>query len=243
MQIELFVFPKLPNLPNASPFCMKLEAYLRMAGLEYQVTHVHDGRRSGTGTNKIPYIKIDGESYSDSGLIIERLEQQLTNPIDGNLTPKQRAESLSIQRLLEEHLYFIIVYSRILDPQGWLGWSKLANEHMGVPKLLLNLAKPLLRMQVKKHLHGQGIGRHKAETIWMLGNADVVAVSDWLDNGPYAFGTNPHVIDSCLAAFTAGVVRMPWEYPLKQAFLRHPNLIAHSERFMNEFFPEYSDGN
>ncbi len=63
MQIELFVFPKLPNLPNASPFCMKLEAYLRMAGLEYQVTHVHDGRRSGTGTNKIPYIKIDGEVF------------------------------------------------------------------------------------------------------------------------------------------------------------------------------------
>ena len=31
--IKLFQFPPAFGLPNASPFCMKLETWLRMAGL------------------------------------------------------------------------------------------------------------------------------------------------------------------------------------------------------------------
>ena len=36
MTIKLYQFPPALGLPNASPFCMKLETYLRMAGLPFE---------------------------------------------------------------------------------------------------------------------------------------------------------------------------------------------------------------
>ena len=38
--ITLYQFPSRGNLPNPSPFCMKLETYLRMAGLIYETRAV-----------------------------------------------------------------------------------------------------------------------------------------------------------------------------------------------------------
>ena len=36
MSIALHQFAPCFGLPNASPFCMNVEAYLRLAGLEYR---------------------------------------------------------------------------------------------------------------------------------------------------------------------------------------------------------------
>ena len=35
--IKLYQFKPAWGLPNPSPFCMKVETYLRMAGLSYEV--------------------------------------------------------------------------------------------------------------------------------------------------------------------------------------------------------------
>ena len=44
--ITLFQFPAAFNVPNASPYCLKLETWLRLAGLEYQVKVVSDPRKA-----------------------------------------------------------------------------------------------------------------------------------------------------------------------------------------------------
>ncbi|MGC3250889.1 glutathione S-transferase family protein, partial [Pseudomonas aeruginosa] len=50
--ISLFQFPAAFNVPNASPYCLKLETRLRLAGLEYQVKVVSDPRKAPKG--KLP---------------------------------------------------------------------------------------------------------------------------------------------------------------------------------------------
>ena len=37
MSIELYQFAPAFGLPNASPFCMKMETWLRMAGLPFTI--------------------------------------------------------------------------------------------------------------------------------------------------------------------------------------------------------------
>ena len=116
--ITLYQFPVRGGLPNPSPFCMKLETYLRMADLEYEVRAV---LRPGSRTGKCPYIVIDGETLTDSSLIIAALESRFGHRVDGKLTLAQRGESLAFQRLLEEHLYWVSVYaggSRSRTPCG-----------------------------------------------------------------------------------------------------------------------------
>ena len=96
MKIELTTFPPLPEIPNVSPFCMKLETYLRMSGREYSVKHVRSSRKSPTG--KIPYVTIDGAVLTDSGQILDTLESQLAEPVDHDLTAVQKAEALARRR-------------------------------------------------------------------------------------------------------------------------------------------------
>lgn len=47
--ITLFQFPAAFNVPNASPYCLKLETWLRLAGLEYQVKVVSDSAQGAHG--------------------------------------------------------------------------------------------------------------------------------------------------------------------------------------------------
>ena len=65
-------FPAALGLPNASPFCMKLETYLRMTGLPFEVRPVTDPRRAPKG--KLPYIDDGGTVLADSNLILDYLK-------------------------------------------------------------------------------------------------------------------------------------------------------------------------
>jgi len=69
--IRLHQFAPAFGLPNASPFCMKLETYLRMAGLPYET--VNDGNVLKAPKGKLPWIDDDGTRVADSSFIIEHL--------------------------------------------------------------------------------------------------------------------------------------------------------------------------
>ena len=72
--IRLHQFPPAFGLPNASPFCMKLEAWLRMAGLPYEAVNDGDVLRAPRG--KLPWIEDGPAKVSDSHFAIEHLKRQ-----------------------------------------------------------------------------------------------------------------------------------------------------------------------
>ena len=234
--ITLYQFTPLMGLPNASPFCMKLELYLRLAGLEHKVVTLKGLRGSPTG--KAPYIDIDGEVIADSGLIINRLEAKFGHPVDGKLTLAERGQSLAFQRMMEEHLYWVAVYMRWVDPGTRKHWEPHMQKLIGLPGFLTPLVSKLAARGIGKVLHGQGIGRHAPETIWRMGIADIQALAHWLGNRTWAFGDAPTTLDSVMAAFIGNIARTPWDNPLTAATLKHGTLVAHFERVMARCFPE-----
>lgn len=238
MTITLHQFIPLYGLPNASPFCVKLETYLRMAGLKYDVATLHGPPKSTTG--KAPYVTIDGQTICDSGLIVSHLEQKHGHPVDGKLTLEQRAQSLAFQRLMEEHLYWAMVYARWTDPTKSAETLGYIQQATGLKGLLGAIVPRLLKVSVKKALRNHGLGRHSAEDIWKLGIADVQALSHWLGNRPYGFGDQPTVLDAVMFSQVGCIIRTPWDFPLKAATLKHRNLVDHTERMLARFFPELS---
>lgn len=71
-EITLYQPPPAFGLPNASPFCMKLETYLRMAEIPYQIKAASFAQAPN---GKIPYIEHNGRLIGDSSLIIDYLKQ------------------------------------------------------------------------------------------------------------------------------------------------------------------------
>ncbi|KAF0045023.1 hypothetical protein F2P81_001552 [Scophthalmus maximus] len=100
--IILHQFSRPKNgVPSLSPFCLKIETYLRMVDLPYQ--NYFDGKLSPQG--KMPWIEYNHVQASGSEFIVDFLEEQLGVNLNGNLTPQERAVSRAVTKMVEEHLY------------------------------------------------------------------------------------------------------------------------------------------
>jgi len=235
--IKLHQFPRALGLPNPSPFCMKVETYLRMANLPYEVV---TRLRPKSPTGKAPYVEVDGEIIADSSLIITRLEAAHGHPVDGRLTLAQRAESLAFQRLMDEHLYWAVVYAR------WI--AAPAGDHaafltgLGIPRVLAPFAAWAGKRHYRETLRRQGLGRHPPEVLWQRGISDIQALAHWLGTRPFGFGETPTVFDACLYSYVGNIIRTPWPNPLTAATIKHRSLVDHFQRMLARTFPEYAGG-
>src|SRR5207249_2514058 len=106
--------------PNLSPFCAKLETYLRITEIPYKVAPM---ARGDAPKGKIPYVVLDGKFVGDSQLIIDELEKRLAaegkRPLDDGLSPRDQATSHLIRRSLEEAFYFVGMYNRWKTDDGY----------------------------------------------------------------------------------------------------------------------------
>src|SRR5688500_18952942 len=99
--IKLFVYPRLFAIPNLSPFCCKLETWLRITGVRYELVPTADPRVAPRG--KLPFIEDNGVRIADSSIIIEHLSKTRGVDPDVVLTDEQRATALLVQRTIEDH--------------------------------------------------------------------------------------------------------------------------------------------
>lgn len=71
--VILHQYPSVWSLPSLSPFCVKVETYLRMAAIPYQIVWQNNPRRGPKG--KFPVLEDKGKMIPDSSFIIDYLNQ------------------------------------------------------------------------------------------------------------------------------------------------------------------------
>ena len=217
--IKLYQFKPAFGLPNASPFCMKVETYLRMAGLAYECPRGASLTKAPKG--KMPYIEDGSKRVADSSFIVDYLKQTYGDKLDAHLSERERAIALSVQRLIEEHLYWAAVYSRWVDDAGFKVSSQIFFSHM--PPLLKQVVPLLARRGMKQQLYGHGMGRHSPEEIYALGCRDIEALSEFLEDKAYFMGAEASSLDAIAYAFVANLLWVPIDSPLR----------AHAQKFLN----------
>jgi glutathione S-transferase len=218
--IKLYQFPPVWGR-NVSPFTLKLETWLKLAGLSYEVVPVRNPGRGPKG--KMPFIEDqDGQVIGDSSLIIEHLERTRGLDLNRGLAPIERVEALALQRLIEDHFYFILVYSRWCDADGWHAVAPAFFDFL--PVGLRQIVPLLVRRRVRASLHHQGLGRHSRDELYDMAWADLEAMSIMLDNRPFFFGERPTTIDAVAYGFLANVLLVPVETELKRIAAQFSNL-------------------
>lgn len=223
--IILHQFPRVFGLLNPSPFCMKVGVYLRMTGLAHEFRDA-DPRKAPQG--KLPWIEDDGKVVADSGAILEYLRATHGDPLDGVLDAESRARGHAIRRVFEESLYWVMLYGRFIDPEGW---KVTAPAFFGsFPWPLKVLVPKLAQKHMTRELWFQGTGRHSAERIYASGMADLAALSDLLGERPYFLGDAATSVDAIGYAFLANILVPPVETPLKLAATGMENLVAYHDR-------------
>lgn len=230
--IRLHQFAPAFGLPNASPFCMKLETWLRMAGLPYEL--VNDGNVMKAPRGKLPYIEDGAQVIGDSHFIIEYLKQTYGDPLDADLTPAEQAVATAFQRLLEEDLYWAVVHTRWADESGW---ARTRQAFFGaLPPPLRWIVPAMARRAVLSELRGHGMGRHDPAEIAAIGGRDIDALATFLAGKPFLLGERPRSIDACAYAFVANLLWAPFDSPLRERARTHANLEAYAQRMKARYF-------
>ncbi|MGH8476863.1 MAG: glutathione S-transferase family protein [Methylococcales bacterium] len=232
--ISLYKFYPAFGLTDPSPFCVKVETFLRIVAAEYQTVCLSDPRKGPKG--KLPFIRDGEQTIGDSTFILKYLIDTYRYPIDAHLSPEQHATGLALTRMLEEHLYWAIVYERWIDPSNW---KKIRSQFFGgMPPVIRSVVPMIARNKVKSALHQQGLGRHSAEEIKTLADEDIRAVSDLLAGKDFILGDRPSSYDASVHAFISSIFYCTLDSPLKNTMLGFDNLRRYCERVRPAFHPE-----
>ncbi|XP_038617103.1 failed axon connections homolog isoform X2 [Tachyglossus aculeatus] len=225
-----------PNngVPSLSPFCLKMETYLRMADLPYQ--NYFDGKLSPQG--KMPWIEYNREKVSGTEFIIDFLEEKLGVNLNKNLGPHERAVSRAVTKMVEEHFHWTLAYCQWVDnlheTQKMLSFSgPLSNL---LKWILCHLTKGI----VKREMYGHGIGRFSEEEMYLLMEKDMRSLAGLLGDKKYIMGPKLSTLDATVFGHLAQAMwTLPGTRPERLIKGELINLAMYCERIRRKFWPEW----
>jgi glutathione S-transferase len=232
--ITLYTFGPYFGLPDPSPFVMKAEMLLKLAGLPYQT----DTRGFGKAPKgKLPYVR-DGEMLvADSTLIRLYLEKKYSVDFDRGYGSRERGVGWSVDKMLEEHLYWVMVYWRWLNRENFERGPKAFFRR--APALIRPLVEKIVLRKIRKNLHSHGIGRHSETEMTEMACRSIEALAQILGDNRYFLGPQASGVDATVFAFVACTLTPHFSSPVRDKMAGMSNLVAYHDRMMAEFFPDF----
>src|SRR5690349_24110446 len=140
--------------------------------------------------------------------------------------------------MLEDIVYWIMIYWRWLTEPNFTRGPK--NFFKRAPAIIRPLAERFVLRNIRRNLHGHGIGRHsEAETTAMAARG-IEALAQILGDNRYFLGAAPSGADATAFAFIAGALSPHFESPVRDKMQSMDNLVAYRDRMMREFYPEFA---
>jgi len=232
--IVLHQFARTWGIPNQSHFCVKVETYLRMAKIPYEIVETLPFRGP---RGKLPFIEDQGQKISDTRMILRYLKTAYGDPLDARLTPRQSGDATAFQRLLEEHLFWVSMYSRWHYTEA--NWQTTKQAIFSVlPPVIRDVGAMVYYRRINGQILGHGLGRLSPEEAFALGIEDLDALAGFLGEKPYFLGELPSSLDASAYGILINTLGCPIESPLKDHALGLKNLVEYCRRIQTEYFPE-----
>jgi glutathione S-transferase len=229
--ITLYTFGPFLGTPDSSPFVIKTMVLLKLAGLEYRE---QTGGLFRAPKGLLPFVDDEGETIADSTFIRFHLEQKYHLDFDAGLSAADRATAWSIEKMVEEHLYFAL-----LD----LRWTNRANFARGIAKMfdvipapMRPLARLVMRRRTIGRTRGHGMGRHSRDQIERLAIRDLDALAAILGDRSFLMGERPCAVDAAVFGMVAALMTPVLESPVIDAARAHSNLASYRDRIMRQYF-------
>ena len=231
--IYLYQFSKTPNKPDPSPFCSKCEIFMKMNNIEHQCKI---GNVQKAPKKKLPYIKDGDILVCDSDDILEYLAKKYDIDMEKDCSSEQKAISFSVRKMLEEHFYFLLVYARWIDDEGWADTSQTIKKLF--PPIVRSFLPGLIRGGLRKTLNGQGTGRHSRDEIIRKTNEVFQNLSDLLGEKSFFLGEKATLLDICAFPFLTAVVNYP-SFATKE-LQKYSTLLDYEKRLSQKYYSENS---
>ncbi|XP_046551615.1 failed axon connections homolog [Haliotis rubra] len=201
-----------PYAPSMTPFAVKLETYLRMARIPYQVVNDNLQGLKMSSKGKVPWIEYNGKAVADSTLCIDFLNEKLEVDLHQHLSPRDKGAAMAMQVMTEEHLYWFLALFRYQYDND----KTFIKQTLKIGWFVVRIAKYM----VANSTWYQGLGRHTEEEVTQMFKKELQALSDFMGK------SSPQ-----------GVSRL--ETALERITDKYPNLAAYCNRMKETFWPDW----
>jgi glutathione S-transferase len=240
--VYLVQFPRTRLVPSASPFALKLETYLRFAGINYKNISNEFTRYSSKG--QIPFIEMNGREIADSNLVISFLEENHSSKhIDQHLSANEKADAQAYNSLIEQNIFWYVVYSRSKNIDWFATSNGFADHVQGVKKFFFkNFMLRQLRKNLVKKCRAQGIGVHKVDEVVEMCKNDLRALSTYLDGKKYLTGDKPVKVDATAFGHLCQLYYTPQCADIKTFMEQETkNLVDYLNRIKKNYWTDWDD--
>ncbi|MBL8555990.1 MAG: glutathione S-transferase family protein [Phenylobacterium sp.] len=218
------------GLPEISPYVIKTEVQLKMAGLTYAKAQASPDEGP---KGQVPFVDAAGARIGDSTFIRGYIERTYGIDFDEGLSPEQRATAWALERMMENHYGWALCHERWLDAENFAkGPSRFFD---GAPEAVRDATMD----QVRLNLRAVGIGRHTDLEIVALGVRSLAAVAAILGDRRYLFGDRPCGADATVFALLASTLTPFFTGELRRRAEGFGTLVAYVDRLMAQFYPEF----
>ena len=184
-KVYLFTFPPVPHVRNISPFSLKVESFLRLCDIPYEMVPTFKFSSKG----QMPYIRLnslDGEEIPDSNVIIDFLTKMFDKGGGEDaslLSAEQMAVAHAVTRMVEEHTTQIGFYYRYglhmqefndaVIPPDWFGsYGAVSIKTWFIGKVWTHIMQHAFRKKQK----WVPFGRHSDDEKWAFSCDDIQAI-------------------------------------------------------------------
>ena len=231
-RLRVFTFSPAWGLPTGGPFGLKLEACLRMLGVDYERVFENDNRKGPK--RKSPWIEDGDVRIGDTELILEHVARKYGKRLDEDLSPLDRARGHVLRRTLEENFHAVFEWELFVNDEGFKSFRSMMAGKIPLPFVVA----PLIRSGFRKHLFERGIGRHEPAAIEAMGRADVDAVVTLLGDEDWLLASRPTKTDASAFGLLAAAICSDLPTPVATYARSQKTLVRYVERARAQFFPE-----
>jgi len=231
--VYLYQFHRSPVLPNLSPFCLKVETWLRINNIPYEVVPSWT-MRSKEGL--LPFVELNGEHIADSQLILFKLSKHFNK--EDKLPKEKLAIARAVDRMIEGSLLFALICYKVVENTAKFIHPSVSG--VPIPEFVTNLAAPFIHGQMKGRLRAQGIYKHDRADILEIQRRDLQALSDILGNYKFVMGDEPTTVDCTVFGNLATCYYLPYDQPMKALLQKEfTNVRDLLERIKTRFFSDW----
>ena len=227
--VYLYQFKRNIHVPNLSPFCMKVELFMRANKIDYEIV---EGNFNRSHKGLLPFIELNGEQIADSEFIIHTLAEKYN--VKENL-PKERAGSLrALSRMFDEEVFRIQMKYKVRAEE--IVRIMLTD----LPDFLIPLIHPIIKLVIAWRLSWSGYGAHSDEELLQMYRRDLQATVDILGDNKYFGGDKLVMADCVVYGQLASIYLLPAETLVHEMIRKEfPILGKYVENVTTQFYADY----
>ncbi|XP_053382138.1 failed axon connections homolog [Mercenaria mercenaria] len=235
--VILHTWPRVKFVPNMDPFSMKLETYLRINQIPYQMDENHENGPDNKSC--LPWIEYNGKRMAGSQMIIKYLSDIWDKDLNEHLPLEDKEKATEIQTWLEEHTYWVHYHLR-----WYVFWDDMLINMFKCPAIVNKFVRGLARWYQKKLTEEAGIGCHSDEEVKDMLVEDLRKFSDTLGDKKFIMGDTISEVD-CAAFGILSQVRWcsPAECPGYQLLTggEMQNVMDYLDRIREMYWSDWDE--